>query len=233
MAESDRVGTGAQTQTGVSAQEWRYPRARLQIFSRAPAAGVSKTRLIPALGAHGAAALQAGMTRHTVSRAVRARLAPVELWGAPRGGHPWFAGLARTYPVELRDQPCGDLGLRMDLALSAALRVADAALLIGCDCPAMDATHWDACLAALSAGRDAVLLPAEDGGYVAVGLRRPAPWLFANIEWGTVNVIHQTRERLRARGWSWAEPAQLWDVDEPQDWLRMKREFPGFSRSAS
>lgn len=212
---------------------YRYPNARLQIFARAPRAGASKTRLIPAMGPQGAAQLQGRFVRRTVAQAVAARLAPVELWCLPDCDHPLFRALAAAHPVALRAQQGSDLGARMAHALASALATAESALLIGTDCPAMGAPHWAACLDALAAGQDAALIPAEDGGYVAIGLRRPAPWLFEGIPWGGGEVAARARESLDARGWSWTEPAILWDVDEPGDWERLLREFPEFSRDAS
>jgi glycosyltransferase A (GT-A) superfamily protein (DUF2064 family) len=67
---------------------------------------------------------------------------------------------------------------------------------------------------------DAVLIPAEDGGYVLIGLRQPLPQVFADITWSTPQVLAQTRERLQAAGASWQELPALWDVDEPADWNR-------------
>jgi len=69
---------------------------------------------------------------------------------------------------------------------------------------------------------DAVLIPAEDGGYVLIGFRKPVPEVFNGIEWSTPQVLEQTRERLRAAGLRWSELATLWDVDEPADWLRWR-----------
>ena len=70
---------------------------------------------------------------------------------------------------------------------------------------------------------DAVLIPAEDGGYVLIGLRRYLPTVFEGITWSTPQVLAQTRERLRAAGASWTELAPLWDVDEPADWQRLQK----------
>lgn len=207
-------------------ESYRYPNARLVIFSRAPQAGFSKTRLIPVLDAQGAADLQARLLRRTVELAVRSRLAPVELWCTPSCDHPIFGELASAHPIALFAQIEGDLGVRMADALCTVLATADAALLIGTDCPALERGHLAACLDALIAGHDAVLLPAEDGGYVAIGLRHPAPWLFTEIAWGTDLVMEQTRAKLLDQDWSWQEPAVLWDVDDPADWVRMSHDYP-------
>ena len=73
---------------------------------------------------------------------------------------------------------------------------------------------------------DAVLVPAEDGGYVLIALRRADPRLFEAIDWSTDRVMAQTRLRLRALGLDWHETAPLWDVDRPADFERLAARFP-------
>ena len=88
------------------------------------------------------------------------------------------------------------------------------------------AFQWDHVVkgaAALAAGDDAVFLPAEDGGYVLVGLKEPRPALFAGLPWGTPAVMEETRARLEAAGLSWSEPAMLWDLDEAGDYRRYRQ----------
>jgi glycosyltransferase A (GT-A) superfamily protein (DUF2064 family) len=75
----------------------------------------------------------------------------------------------------------------------------------------------------LAGGADAVLAPAEDGGYALIALRRVSPRLFADIDWGGPRVMAQTRERLAALGWRWRELPTLWDVDRPEDVARLRR----------
>ena len=103
------------------------------VFARAPVPGRAKTRLIPALGAAGAARLAARLTEHALSAAKAARLGPVELWCAPDSAHRFFADCARRYGVALRPQGAGDLGARMHRALARSAP----AILIGSDIPAM------------------------------------------------------------------------------------------------
>jgi len=74
------------------------------------------------------------------------------------------------------------------------------------------------------AAHDAVLAPAEDGGYVLVGLSRPVPTLFDSIAWGGGDVMRETRSRLAAAGVHWKELPTFWDVDRPEDYERMIRE---------
>ena len=94
-------------------------------------------------------------------------------------------------------------------------------LLIGTDCPALQTAHFTTVANLLRDGHDAVFIPAEDGGYVLVGLRQAHPRLFENIDWGSGQVMAQTRDRLAGLGLRWAEPLTLWDVDRPADLARL------------
>ena len=198
-------------------------RTGVAILARAPIPGQAKTRLIPVLGAEGAANLQRWLLQRTVALALAADLGPVSLWCAGDPRHPDFDHCCAFGEVTVRQQPEGDLGARM----LAALRVAPTAatLVIGTDCPALTATHLHAAARALD-GNDVVLLPAEDGGYVLVGATRPLPGIFAGVDWGSDQVMAQTRQRLEALGLRWSEPATLWDVDRPEDLARLAALYP-------
>jgi uncharacterized protein len=98
------------------------------------------------------------------------------------------------------------------------------ALVIGTDCPTLTAVHLRDAAEALRSGAEVVVIPADDGGYVLIGMRRPIPDLFADMAWSTDAVMTETRRRLSHLGLSWREPAQLWDVDRPADVRRMRRE---------
>jgi uncharacterized protein len=95
-------------------------------------------------------------------------------------------------------------------------------VLIGSDCPALRAADLRAAFAALRTGADAVIAPAEDGGYPLIGLRRVSPDLFEGIEWGGEQVLAATRLRLSRLGWKWIELRELWDVDRPADVARLR-----------
>ncbi len=105
-------------------------------------------------------------------------------------------------------------------AFATLLRDHRRVLLVGTDCPALTTAHL-AQAAALLDDHDAVVWPAEDGGYVLIALHRAAPELFAGVDWSTPQVMAQTRERLQQLGWRWAEPAALWDVDRAEDYDRL------------
>lgn len=197
----------------------RYPQGRIIVFAKAPEPGAVKTRLIPALGAEGAAQVSARLITRTLDLLRDCALAPCELHVSPDIGHPFFRSLADAPP--LRPQRGADLGARMQAALAAALTQADFAVLIGTDCPALDCAYLQQACAALARGRDAVLGPAEDGGYVLIGARRSAPALFAGVEWGSARVLAQTRARCGSLGWDCQELPTLWDLDRPEDLARL------------
>ncbi|HEX3097174.1 MAG TPA: TIGR04282 family arsenosugar biosynthesis glycosyltransferase [Usitatibacter sp.] len=193
------------------------------MFAKAPVPGAVKTRLAGVLGADAAASLHAGLVRHALSTAVHARLGPVSLWCAPDTAHPFFARCAEEFGARLDPQRGDDLGARMRHAFERAWRDGARLLVIGADCPALAVAHLHAAAQALR-GKDAVFVPAEDGGYVLVGLARPIEGVFEDVPWGTAAVMTRTRERLRAAGASWTELPPLWDVDRPDDYARLQRE---------
>jgi hypothetical protein len=203
----------------------------LIVFSRAPRPGRVKSRLVSALGAAGAARLHARLLAGAVATARAARCGAVELHCAPHSGHPLFRRLARQHGLRLRNQAGDDLGARMHAALEGALRRADAAVLIGSDCPALGAADIRAAFAALRAGADVVLAPAEDGGYPLIGLRRASPGLFDAMAWGGPGVLAETRARAARLGWSVALLRTLWDVDRPRDVARLRRAKPSIRSS--
>lgn len=191
----------------------------IAVFARAPVPGEAKTRLIPELGAEGAADLHARLVAHMLETARVANIGPVTLWCAGDPDHPFFRACAEKFSVRLAAQPPGDLGARMHAVFVEA--AGRPTLLAGTDCPVINADMLRDCAIALAEGADAVFLPAEDGGYGLVGLNRPAPKLFSDMTWSTDQVMEETRARLRALGLAWREPAQIWDVDRPEDARRL------------
>ena len=191
----------------------------LIVFARAPELGRVKTRLAARLGPHKALAIHRELLAHTL--AAVARIEGVSPWLCVTGHDPGrrMVALARRHGMRWVAQPDGDLGERMARALRDRLREGGQAVLIGCDCPPIDAEVIRAAFAAL-AGHDMVFGPTEDGGYALVGARRDAPAAFRGIDWSTARVMGQTRERLAAAGLRWHELPTLWDVDEAPDWRR-------------
>lgn len=190
----------------------------ISILAKAPLAGLAKTRMISALGPEGAARLQHRLIEHTLKVALEATSASrITLWTALDHQHPCFLQAQDRYGIRLARQPDGDLGARMYAALAAT----DApSLLIGTDCPLLDKKLLKTCQKRLKQV-DSVFLPAEDGGYALVGVRRHDPRLFEGVDWGTSGVMSQTRARLAELSWTFECPSTVWDLDTPQDLARL------------
>jgi rSAM/selenodomain-associated transferase 1 len=191
------------------------------VFARAPTPGEAKTRLIPALGEAGAAELHRRLVMHCLRAARDSRLGPVELWCAPDVSDPFFRECERRLGASLHAQGLGDLGARMQRAFESALAGAERAILVGSDIPALSAQYIRDADQALARGHDAVIGPAEDGGYALIGLSRCDPELFRDIPWGGPEVLAETRRRLATLSWRSSELPVLWDVDRPEDLERL------------
>lgn len=194
---------------------------QVAVLAKAPIAGLAKTRLIPALGARGAARLQRQLTCNSVRCALNAGLGPVTLWCAPHAQHRFFRALHRTTGVNCLVQSSGDLGDRMHTAFRLHC-ASGPLLLIGTDCPVLRPSHLREAARALIDGDDAVFYPAEDGGYVLVGLRWPQATLFDGMTWSTADVMSETRARARSLSLRLREFETLWDVDVPDDQARLE-----------
>jgi uncharacterized protein len=191
----------------------------LIVMAKAPVPGFAKTRLIPALGADGAAQLAARLLEHALREARAAQLSDVILACAPDTTHAAFAAQEQQCGVALVAQGNGDLGARMQRAFERAFSSgAPRALLIGTDAPALDAPMLRQADAALAAdGIDAIFVPAADGGYALVGLKRAQPSLFDAMPWSTPQVMAATCERLARAGLRALELPPVHDIDEPAD----------------
>lgn len=198
------------------------------VFAKAPDIGTVKTRLIPALGAQGATTLHEKLVLRTLATVTQANLCAVQLWCAPSPlpsllwPHPFFVRCQDDFSVSLHEQYGADLGARMHYALITALQKYNYAIVIGTDCPALTALYLQQALNNLHQGKNAVLGPAQDGGYVLIGMPQSHPLLFSEIPWGTALVLNETRARLRALEWQWQELIEQWDVDRPEDLTRLE-----------
>ncbi len=188
---------------------------RIVIFAKAPRAGFAKSRLIPALGAEGAARLARRMLEHSVSEALYAGVGPVELCMTPAEDPVWEQ-LALPLHLGRTEQGEGDLGERMARASQRVTEAGESIILIGTDCPQLDT----GCLQQIAVGlaeTDVAIVPTTDGGYAALGLNRFEPLLFSDIQWSTDSVAGDTLRRIATLQWSVTTLPVLQDIDEPRD----------------
>lgn len=205
----------------------RVSPARLILFARYPEAGRTKTRLIPQLGAVGAAELHRRMTNRVLAWAEAVREADeldVEVRFA--GGSAELMRAAFGGGYDYRPQGAGELGTRMaEAALGAFREGCQKVVIIGSDCPALSPRHVFEALDLLAC-HDVVFGPAEDGGYYLIALRRPIREVFSGIAWGGDGVLEQSLAAARQAGVSVALLERLRDVDTAADLAELGRSFP-------
>jgi hypothetical protein len=196
---------------------------RLIIFTRYPEAGTTKTRMIPELGAEGAAELQRQMTEHIRSRVDELRelhqlTVEVRYEGGSEKLMMEWLGSGFSYS----QQGSGDIGLRMGRALQDAFgQGCETVVIIGSDIPDITTNIMQKAFEALNQS-DLVLGPAADGGYYLIGVHRKTfrhwnPQLFNDISWGTENVLPQTLSIAQKLGLNYNLLDTLRDVDRPED----------------
>jgi uncharacterized protein len=200
-------------------------RPALLLFARAPEPGRVKTRLAPALSAAEASALyQAFLTDASRLYGRDRRLRPI-LCADPDADDPRLAALFPP-PWERRGQGPGDLGERLRRAFEEAFATgARRAMAVGGDHPTLPIGVLEDAFAALES-HDAAVVPAEDGGYCAIGLAtRRFDDVFRGVPWSTDAVLAATLERLRGAGLSFRLLPPFYDVDRPEDLERVRRDL--------
>lgn len=208
----------------------------LIIFSKIPRCGEVKSRLIPAYGARIAAAIYAAMLADTLLAAgTAANDTAARLEIHLSGGNPQqlsqqlssyladFCPNAAAIQLEqilqqaaYARQQGADLGERMYRALRSSNDRGCPALLIGCDCPDLDADYLCRAFTALKQHRQ-IITPTADGGYCLIGSNDALLQLFSGISWSTAGVMAQTLSRAQAAGIELFLLPQLHDIDTPPD----------------
>jgi rSAM/selenodomain-associated transferase 1 len=204
---------------------------RIIVMAKAPVAGLAKTRLIAALGAEGTAALARRMLVHALQQAVAAGVGPVELCVTPAPTDPVWEGCSSPKGIEWTSQLDGDLGARMAEPAEKAIARGEHVMLVGTDCPQLDATRLRQAASDLDHS-DVVMHPTVDGGYALLALRRFDARLFSGMPWSTPLVSTLTLERIHQIGWSVTIGKTLRDIDEPSDLAYLPPSWKALSRTA-
>lgn len=217
-------------------KSFEFADAVVAVFAKEPQLGQVKTRLQPLLGEAGALALHQELIRYVTRTLQQADLCPFELWvaGTAKAAekcqpkhHELFLSICNI--KDIHDQAGNDLGARMQHAAVHVLARAKYVILVGADCPAVDATYLREALMLLQSGEPIVIGPADDGGYVLLGLRDTVPaFLFNDMPWGSEKVLEVTRNNLRCHNARWVELDARWDVDRPEDLQRLATLSPPF-----
>lgn len=196
------------------------------VFCRAPVPGQSKTRLVRKYGRLGAAKIAHQLLNNTVQRLFKNNIQNLELCCTPNPSHPAFLALFRKYQnshLGGSRQLGNDLGQRMFYATRRVLTRSSSVILIGTDCPEMTLSYVESAIEILQQGSPVVIGPANDGGYVLLGLSIIEPRLFHRIIWGSDQVLRQTLSNCRRLNIQAELLAPLDDIDYPHDWQKWKR----------
>jgi len=208
--------------------KWYYPeektnagRRGLVLFARSPELGQVKTRLEPALGQELTLQLYQRLLQKQMRMVETFSDSEKEMWVDGDLRHADF----RCFSGQVMAQQGKDIGERMNHAMQPLLEHSASVVLIGCDCPDLGAGHIESAFKYLEEGADVVLGPATDGGYVLIGLKQANAQIFQGIDWGTGQVLAQTRLQIQAQGLTWKELEPVQDIDEPEDLASLGEEF--------
>ena len=193
----------------------RRPVLLLQ-FAREPVPGQVKTRMIPQLTPIQACDLHRELVVWTCDQLLEAQLGDVEIAVAGEPFDPLFSRCLTSGVARLSRQRGQDLGQRMHNALRKGLADYANVVLVGSDCPGINADYLRLALQGLREV-DVVLGPALDGGYVLIAVKRLDARVFEGIPWGTGEVLRRTENALELTGLSWRTLPPLADVDVPGD----------------
>jgi len=197
------------------------------LFLKNPEPGKVKTRLAKSVGARRAADIFRMLVEATIAN-VPAALTPAVFFDPPEGEGAVRRWLAEKLPAEtlFLPQVAGDLGARMQAAFVEAFRRgAERALIVGTDCVDLRAEHY-ACALEELARHDAVMGPTHDGGYYLLGLTRLQSCFFSGITWSSHTTLAQSLAQATAAGVAVHLLEPLGDIDELEDWQRVKKQFP-------
>lgn len=202
---------------------YKYPDTAIIVFCKAPIAGQVKTRLMPYLTAQQAAEVHIELTQRVLSLLYEAQICSVQLWCSPDTSHPFFIECVHKYQLSLQVQHGNDLGERMHHAINKVLETSSKVLLIGCDCPSLTREDIEFAINGLQKNDDVIFAPAEDGGYVMVGLKKAHPELFLKMAWGYDGVLDVSRQCAIQASLRLVETRQQWDVDVIDDLKRYQQ----------
>ena len=201
---------------------FKYPDAVVLVFAKAPIPGEVNTRLIPDIGVEAATSLQSELILSRLKNLQEKNLCATQLWCSPDPEHDFFQSCKQQYTVDLFEQCGEDLGVRMSQAINQSLQSFKRVVLIGTDAPSLTSVHIERAINKLDQN-DVVIAPAEDGGYVMIGMSQHSDAVFQSVPWGTDEVLACTRENIADNNLLCGELETCWDIDRVEDYQRYKK----------
>jgi hypothetical protein len=201
----------------------------VNVFAKVPAPGLVKTRLTPPLDIDEAADLYAAFLQDALAQYATLE-ADIRLYLAPSG----FDLMKYDIPdcVSLHEQIGEDLGARMARAFVETFAAGyERVVILGTDHPTLPSAFIEVAFDALSSGRSVVIGPADDGGYYLLGMNDFIPELFRKMEYSHEEVFQQTLDRIPSKGVDVTILPVWYDIDRPDDVLRLVSELTSGSAS--
>ena len=198
---------------------YHFPNACIQIFTKAPIKGQVKTRLGDCLNEDQIIKLYKKMLHDVITMALDSKVCPVELRVALDSNHDFFLPYIER-GVTIKPQSSGDLGQRMASAFEEGLYEKEFVIAIGGDCVSIDTPYLLNAAKLLADKKEVVIGPAEDGGYVLLGMKDFFPDIFQDIPWGSERVLSLSTQKLDQGHINYALLDFAWDVDTPADYYR-------------
>jgi len=201
---------------------------QLIVFARAPIVGQCKSRLIPLLNPQGSSDFYKKLLSHCFNQLENLDGIDISLYVYPDADNHYLKKLAEINSVTLVEQQGKNLGERMFNAIHDSLQHYNKTVLIGTDCPLLDASYIKKAFSEIRPGR-LVLGPATDGGYVLIGANHIEPCFFENINWGTEHVLEQSIMNIVDANYEYSLLDVLWDIDTPDDFINYKQTLQALS----
>lgn len=191
--------------------------AAVLVFTRSPEPGRVKTRLIPALGERGAMQLHQRLLLHTLETVSQPGHHDILCFVTPDTGNAFLLECADRFALKIHLQWGNGLGERMSHAIEFAMQHYRYVIVVGSDCPELNAADFQQVLHALRNGSDVVLIPAYDGGYVLIAMEKHFPELFTGVDWGTDKVLSQTLQKAAGLNLNAYVLSEKHDIDTEDD----------------
>jgi rSAM/selenodomain-associated transferase 1 len=196
------------------------------LMAKQPERGHSKTRLTPPLSSVEAAELFHCFLLDKIEQMRQADISDMTIAYWPESAYEYFAKMAPGFKLILQ---IGDgLAARLHNVFDVAFAMGYTQVLaIDGDTPTLPPTYLQEGFQTLDdPSVDVVLGPCEDGGYYAIGMKSRHATLF-EVTMSTPNVLRDTLARADKAGLRAECLPQWYDVDQPEDLLRLASELSG------
>lgn len=191
-------------------------------FCKAPVPGKVKTRMHTRLSKsqacelHKFLALRVFSNIYTFSKGL-----DYQLWVSDK--HEWFDQWLNLDEQNMFVQKGEGLGDKLLYTAKKAFDTYSYVVFVGSDCPFVDSLHLTDVCTHIEKNKDLVFIPADDGGYVLIALKRNGlPLLTSDILWGTDQVLDQSIQIAEALKLDYAVLDSQYDIDRPEDLMHLK-----------